>query len=169
MRSIAVNGPKTRKKVRGQKRKLNALLQRIDDMVVPSGRSGSMKHIHVPSSQWIEMPKTSGKVKTAFCKKWISKTEEFINLTEKSERFCKVVAVIDYPELWNSQIIFFYDEGYFNSFWDRKGPYQTWTRLDGEAFAAERGIRTELLETGYLEEIIDEDSSYRGFLWIYMK
>ena len=53
-----------RKKIRGQKRRLNALLRRIDELQIPAGRDDVMKHLHVPSSQWIEMPKTSGKVKT---------------------------------------------------------------------------------------------------------
>ena len=156
-----------RKKIRGQKRRLNALLRQIDDLQIPAGRDDVMKHLHVPSSQWIEMPKTSGKVKTEFCRKWISKTEEFVRQMADQEGFHRVVAVISYPELWNSEIIFFYDEEYYQSFWDRKGPYQTWTRLENRSFAAERGIKTKLTESGYLEELMDEDFTYRGFLWFY--
>ena len=113
------------------------------------------------------MPKTSGKVKTAFCRKWISKTEEFICQNKENEGFCKVVGVISVPCLWDSQIIFFYDEAYYNSFWDRKGPDQTWTLIENGSLAADRGIKTELTETGYVEEIIDEDYSYRDLLWFY--
>ncbi len=50
----------------------------------------------------------------------------------KSQVKGKVVAVIDELYLWNSQIIIFYDEKYYNDFWDRKDSYQTWTPLEFE-------------------------------------
>ncbi len=65
-------------------------------------------------------PKTSGKIKTAFCKKWLEKTEEIIGNKPKDLPFCKVVAAITYPDVRESQIIIFYDEEYYNSFWTGK-------------------------------------------------
>ena len=38
----------------------------------------SYEHFHVPCGPWLSKPKTSGKIKTAFCKKWLEKTEEII-------------------------------------------------------------------------------------------
>ena len=91
-----------RKKIRGQKRRLNALLRRIDELQIPAGRDDVMKHLHVPSSQWIEMPKTSGKVKTEFCRKWISKTEEFLRQMEDQEGFHRMARSLSGVHVWKS-------------------------------------------------------------------
>ncbi len=126
------------------------------------------EHFHVPCGPWLSKPKTSGKIKTAFCKKWLEKTEEFINNKPKDLPFCKVVAAITYPDVRNSQIIIFYDEEYYNSFWNRKGPYQIWTLMDKKySFAKERGIVTELPEIGYIEELNDEDYHTKTHIWFY--
>ncbi|RHS51998.1 DUF3916 domain-containing protein [Clostridium sp. AM46-21] len=107
-------------------------------------------------------------MKTAFCKKWLEKTEEIIGNKPKDLPFCKVVAAITYPDVRESQIIIFYDEEYYNSFWDRKGPYQIWTRVDDKrSFAKERGIMTKLPEIGYIEELNDEDYYTKSNIWFY--
>lgn len=158
------------KKVRGQRRKLNALLRQIDRIRVPHRGNEAMEHIHVPGDDWIGLRKTSGAKKTAFCRSWIARTEEITRQTEEYEGFCKVVGLLSYPDLSGSQIIVFYDEGYYNSFWNRKDPDgQTWTPIDNGSFAAKRGIRTELTEIGYSEVIVDEDFVYRDELWFYVK
>ncbi len=123
---------------------------------------------YVPCGPWLAKPKTSSKIKTAFCKKWIEKAEEFINKKPKDLPFCKVVAAITYPDVCESQIIIFYDEEYYNSFWNRKGPYQVWAPIENEhSFAKERGIVTKLPEIGYIEEHNDEDYYAKSYIWFY--
>lgn len=165
-----------RSKSRGQQRKFKRLLRWMDKME-PFKNANDLpfkdvedkfEHFHVPCGPWLAKPKTSGKIKTAFCKKWIEKTEEFIDKKPKDLPFCKVVAAITYPNVRESQIIIFYDEEYYNSFWDRKGPYQVWTLMDGKrSFAKERGIVTELREIGYIEELNDEDYYAKSYIWFY--
>ncbi len=126
------------------------------------------EHFHVPCGPWLSKPKTSGKIKTAFCKEWIKKTEEFIEEKPKNLPFCKVVAAITYPNMRDSQIIIFYDEKYYASFWDRKGPYQIWTPIKNKySFVKERGILTKLPEIGYIEEIDEEDYRTKSYIWFY--
>ncbi|MBQ6796694.1 MAG: hypothetical protein IJP10_01645 [Clostridia bacterium] len=60
-----------RGKSRGQKRKLNALLKRMNAFEPFSKTGEAMEHFHVPCEEWLSMPKTSGKIKTEFCRKWI--------------------------------------------------------------------------------------------------
>ena len=62
------------KKVRGQRRKLKVLLKAIEHPTAPFEREGQCIELSVPSTPWIEMPKTYGKVKTEFCRKWIEET-----------------------------------------------------------------------------------------------
>ena len=157
------------KKVRGQRRRLKALIRAIDDKTVSYESDDTYICIDVPSSPWVEMPKTYGKVKTAFCREWISKTEKLIGQAPQDAGFCKVVGIIVYPELWNSQIVIFKNEEYYRNFWDRKGPYQTWTPIEGRSFAEERGISSGLKEVGYEEVLNDEDFTRRSFIWCYME
>lgn len=135
----------------------------------PFSKTGeAMEHFHVPCEEWLSMPKTSGKIKTEFCRKWIEKTEEFIARKPDSLPFCEVVAAVCYPDLCRSQIIIFYDEEYFSTFWKRDDEYQKWTRIENDkSFAKERNIKTRLSETGCIEELFDEDYCCRSYIWFY--
>lgn len=156
------------RKQRGQRRKLKKLLTNIDRFLPFTDVEDEYEHFHVPSTPWIEFPKTAGRIKTAFCRKWIEKTEEFISQKPSGLSFCKVVSVICYPNLWDSQIIIFYDKKYYNSFWDRKGPYQVWTRIENtKSFTKARGISTTLPETCYKEKISEDDETRISYLWYY--
>ena len=157
------------KKSRGQARRLKLLLKNIDGFVAYEDTDCEFEHFHVPSNPWIEWPKTSGKIKTAFIKKWLEKTEEIIARKPEGLPFCRVVAVICEPYLWDSQIIVFYSERYYSTFWDRKGPYQTWTPIEdkSQSLLARRNIACALPEEGYYEVLAEEDGDRRCRLWYY--
>lgn len=158
------------KKVRGQRRKLRKLLNDIDHPSRnPFGEDPVFNCLNVPGTPWIEMPKTYGKVKTAFCRKWIAQTEKLISQKPSNVSFCKICCALVWPELWNSQIIIFKDENYYKSFFDRKGPYQTWNPISDRSFAFEHNIKTALIETGYIEDLVDEDFTHRSFIWFYQE
>lgn len=146
-----------RKKQRGQRRKLKVLLKEIDEITPLHDTSFAYDHFHVPGGLFIDHPKTNGKIKTAFCRKWIQKAEEILAQKPKELPFCKVVAVIDTPYFSNSQIIIFYDKEYYDMFWERTGPEQIWKHIDDKnvSFVKERNIATNLLEKGYVETICE--------------
>lgn len=85
--------------------------------------------------------------------------------------FCKVVALLERPGLWDSQLIIFYDKAYYDSFWKRHDPWQTWTPLPETAVseARRRGIWTPLAERGYAQCLRDEEDGreFRDTLWYY--
>ena len=56
------------KKERGQNRKLKILIDNMHLFVPFENTDVRYEHFHVPSGNFISSPKTSGKVKTAFCK-----------------------------------------------------------------------------------------------------
>lgn len=91
---------------------------------------------------FIESPKTAGKVKTAFCKKWLEKAE---------------------------QIIIFYSQSYYDSFWDRNDSLQIWEVLDSKSysFVKSRNIKTALSEIGYIESINFDEHCEKSILWFY--
>lgn len=155
-------------KQRGQRRKLKNLLSNIDKFEAFTDVDIEYEHFHVPSTPWIECPKTSGKVKTIFIKKWLEKTVEFIENKPNELQFYKVVAVIDSKSLYSSQIIIFYSESYYNNFWKRKNYYQTWEKLDSKKSLKQRlNIQTNLKEIGFKETINDDDYKYETELWFY--
>ncbi|MBO0459790.1 DUF3916 domain-containing protein [Enterococcus hulanensis] len=156
-----------RKKQRGQSRKLKTLLSYINEFTPFLEIDDQYEHFHVPSDPFIEHPKTKGKIKTEFCRAWLNTTERFIRQKPAEFPFCKVVAVISVPYYWNSQIIIFYDEDYYDRFWDRTGPEQFWTKVDQEySFCKERGIETAMREICYREKIVD-DEIFVNDLWFY--
>lgn len=158
-----------RKKQRGQRRKWNALLTNMNAFVPFQAITEPYEHFHVPSSMFIQSPRTSRKIKTAFCKRWLEITEEFMEQKPAALPFCKVVALIDVPDLWSSQIIIFYRQDYYNTFWTRTGPEQTWVELDTQArsFIKQRNIMTALSEKGYREILCDDEHLEQSTLWFY--
>ena len=108
-------------------------------------------------------------IKTKFCKAWLAKTAEIMEQKPNHLPFCKVVAVIDEFNLWNSQIIVFYDRNYYESFWKRTSGVQIWQPIDmqGKSFTQQRNISSRLNEKCYLEIISDADYSHKTRLWFY--
>lgn len=157
------------KKQRGQKRKIKTLLLGIEQINPYINTTNRYEHFHVPSGPFISSSKTSGRVKTIFCKAWLSKTAAIIEKKPKDIPFCKVVAVINTTDLWESQIIIFYDEDYYNTFWDRTSNEQTWLPIDSEfvSFVKSRNIKTTLQEKGYIELAMEENVQRKSILWFY--
>ena len=157
-----------RKKQRGQHRRLKAMFGHIDEFIPFSNTGQKYEHFHVPSSPFIEGNRTNGAVKTEFCRKWLETTEKFISQKPEEQHFCKVVAVLSVPNLWSSQIIIFYDEGYYDSFWKRTSPEQFWSLTkDKMSFCKGRNIVTSLEERCYHEKIVEDDNIFECDLWFY--
>ena len=159
-------------KSRGQRQKYLRLLKNIAEIApyrdIEEINEWGYEHFHVPCPVWLDKPKTSSKIKTAFCKAWIRKTEEIINAKPKDLEFCKVVCCLCIPHLRNSQIIIFYDQKYYDSFWNRRGGYQDWSRTpEGMSLIKERNIVTELKEFGFKETLTDEDYTVVQHIWFY--
>ena len=156
-------------KQRGQHRKLKTLLAHIDQIEPYANITARYEHFHVPSDSFVSSPKTSRKVKTEFCRAWLYKTAEIIGQKPKELSFCKVIAVIDTGDLCASQIIIFYDEAYYNTFWKRDSTEQTWLPMKNseKSLTKERNIQTSLNEKGYVEIVSDEDEQRKSILWFY--
>lgn len=159
------------KKQRGQKRRLKALLEGIERIMPFGSTDARYECFSVPSSPFISSPKTSGKVKTVFCRAWLKKAEEIAEKTPEELSFCRVVALINECDLWRSQIIVFYDQAYFEEFWKRDCAEQQWAPMKKESrsFIKERFIATNLKETGYRETVLDDGILKRSILWFYSK
>ena len=159
-------------KSRGQSKKYKRLLKNIDKIKAYEDKAEieewGFEHFHVPCRVWLDMPRTSSKIKTEFCKAWIRKTEEILKAKPEEFEFCKVVCCLCIPHLRNSQIIVFYTRKYYESFWERHCGYQEWEDLpEGQSLMKERNIVTDLKETGFKETLTDEDYTAIQRLWFY--
>ena len=132
-----------------------------------------MEHFHVPYDPSIQSTKIHGRIKTGFCRAWIGETERLIAQKPETLSFCKIVGIIDMPYLWESQIIIFYDNDYYNNFWDRNHEIQQWTRMETKrSLLTERNIKTKLPEMLIHEVNKDEEKDGREYvthsdLWCY--
>lgn len=157
------------KKQRGQKRRLRGLLENINCFVPFADTGVPYEQFSVPCGQFISSPKTSGKVKTAFCRAWLRKTEQILSQKPANLPFCRVTALLNETDLWRSQIIVFYDEAYYRAFWHRDTAGQIWTRMEDTArsFVRVRKIETGLKEIGYTETVFENGSERKSVLWFY--
>lgn len=157
-----------RKKQRGQRRRLKTMFKYMNQFIPFAETDKTYEHFHVPSDMFIESSRTSGRIKTEFCRGWLKTTEQFLAQKPADIPFCKVVAVLSVPHYWNLQIIIFYDESYFQSFWDRTGPEQFWTPVKrGKSFCGSRNIATSLSEICYHERIVADQDVLEEDLWFY--
>lgn len=157
------------KKQRGQRRRFQALAERIHSIRDSAFADSSCSYecFPVPSSPFIQARKTDGKIKTAFCREWIRETEKIIERKPKALDFCKVVCMLSLPNLWKSQIIIFYSKEYYDSFVFRANGEQVWTLCDEDSLCAARNIATNLPECLYRETIFDENEAFHSDLWFY--
>lgn len=161
----------SRKKHRGQRRKLDKLVKRINEFSIKNIYNyhyDDYDHFHVPcASDFLDGPKVKGYVKTTFCQTWLDKTQEIISQKPIDADFCKVVCVMSPQCLWDSQIIIFYDKQYYKTFWNRNEKYQKWIPLDNNSFKIDKKLITNMIELGFKEIIDDEDGYYTRELWFY--
>ena len=159
-----------RSKSRGQRRRLDALCRRIGEFVPFSETDRRYEHFHVPCDSFIDHPRTSPKIKTAFCRKWLEITQKFISEKPADFDFCRVAAAIYPDRLWDSQIIVFYDREYYDWFFTRDDiPNEIWTPIQDSAhsFANDRNIKTPLPERGYTHGYTEDDTYAEDEIWFY--
>lgn len=157
-----------RKKQRGQWKKLEALCIWMEELTPFLQMDQPFEHVHIQCAGLLNHPKTSGKLKTLFCQKTIEITEKWIAQKPTGIPFCRVVAMIETPNFENSQLIIFYDQTYFDSFWKRHDEEQTWIPMSNKySFSQSRGLKTALNEMGYHEVVIDEKERFESNLWFY--
>lgn len=79
------------------------------------------------------------------------------------------MVAIDLPGLWNSQIIVFSGDSYFEGFFERNDQYQKWIPISKDRnFESEWGIHIpeNLNVKGFNEVITDEDGEiHSGEIW----
>ncbi|MGE7623894.1 DUF3916 domain-containing protein [Viridibacillus sp. NPDC096237] len=159
------------KKARGLKRKTNSMIKQIEEEIIkfPTDYYRGYWHLHLPVSEtFIDSNKTPFGIKRLCMQTLINQVEYLISIKPKSEETLRVVAAIDWPRLFSSQIIVFKGEEHYKGFFDRNDEQQKWTLLSDERdLQREMGLSvpSNLQITGFNEQIFDEDYYHEGEIW----
>jgi len=121
-------------------------------------------HLHVPCNQMLLDSKVTLSYTKSGCIKLLIERIEYLKRIApvETENF-KIVVCISIPCLWDSQIIIFKDEEYYNSFFIRETREQKWTLLNRQqSFVDKWNLKIpEYFEVkGFLEEIYDEEQLF---------
>lgn len=159
------------KKVRGRKRKTIGMVKQIEEntALYPTEFYNGYWHMHLPVGQgFISGGKTPGKIKRLSVQTLVDRVTHLISIKPDNKEKYRVVAAINLPDLWNSQLIVFKGDEYFEGFFDRNSAYQKWIPLsDYRDIQAEWGltVREGLNICGFEEVIDDEDGYYESEIW----
>jgi hypothetical protein len=162
----------SKKKVRGSRRKCNSIIKRINALTTNfpvDFQEESYWHVHLPAAQgFIDGNRTPGYVRRQVIQALVDSTKHLYDIKPRNIEFCKVVLVTEFDSIFDSQIIVFFSEDYYNNFFIRDSENQKWTLLQEECERISQWIikiPDDFCIKGYLEEIIDEDYHYLGKLW----
>ncbi|HIE8452109.1 DUF3916 domain-containing protein [Bacillus cereus] len=160
------------KKIRGMKRKTNAMIKRIEEhtkMFPSTFYNDEYWYMPLPVSQdFIESHKTPRKVKRLCIQTLIDRVNHLIKIKPSDTHTYRVVALISIENLWRSQIIVFKNDDYFHNFFNRNNEFQKWILLSNEIdFWETWGISIfptpQMLR--FQEVIYDEDTIDEKEIW----
>ncbi|RHW36095.1 DUF3916 domain-containing protein [Neobacillus notoginsengisoli] len=125
--------------------------------------------LHLPVSQaFINSSKLPLGIKRLCVQTLIDRTIHLIEKKPHSNDFLRVIAAIQLPSLWNSQIIIFKGESYYKEFFQRDNKYYNWTPLSNNRnLIRELGvdIPKDIKIRGVKEIIDDEDGYFENEIW----
>lgn len=159
------------KKVRGIKQKMENMVKRIkgNTAVFPTDFYNGYWHMHLPVHQgFISSDQTPRKVKQLCIQTLIDRAGYLKDLKPYGHEEYRVVASIDFPSLWNSQIIVFKGNEHFQDFFIREDEDQKWIPLpETRNIQAEWNldVPANLSIFGFKEIIDDEDGYYESEIW----
>lgn len=160
------------KKVRGLKRKIKSMeegIRRETDTFPDIDIENGYWHIHLPVKQsFINSKKIPIRVKRLCIQSIIDSTKNLIQKKPKSNIRIRVVAFINFPDLWYSEIIVFFGENHYSGYFYRNNDYQKWIPLEEKRNIAKEwnlkvpdsyGIK------GYREILNNDGDIYENELW----
>ena len=158
------------KKVRGNKRRLRSFKRHLAESM-PSFPSEEMQgsgywHLHMPcSGAWIDQSTSPTRMRKECVAAILEATKHLSDIRPKETK-ARVICSIAWPALWASQIIIFFGNEYFDHFFNRTRPEQTWLlKKEGwltETFSLE--IPSDFEERKYHETIKDEGYQFEDDL-----
>ena len=173
MRRISVHRPTA--KVRNPGRRLRALRHWAESF---AGRF-PVKHAGQRYMNWkipvldrlVRPPTTTPAIQAQCAQCLIDAAAHIVRAKPVGLADTRVVAVIDLPDMFGSEVCVFFDERYFQTFTDRTSDYQRWTPLpNARNLIEEMALRLPdgFAVTGFAEVIRDEETgeASEGEVWL---
>jgi hypothetical protein len=159
-------------KVRGLRRKCRTMVGRIaalgSDFPLEDRKDCGCWHADLPVAQsFIDSARTPRTVRR-LCIQALLDAAQHLRQAPRVSAPSRVVAAITLPTLFSSQLIVFFGDAYFDSFFLRTTPEQTWVPLPPDrSLVAEWNLSLPegFLVRGYCETIRDVDFECRGEIW----
>jgi hypothetical protein len=162
-----------KRKVRGQKRKVNKLKKNLAEIgnffPEESYVNAPYYNYHLPCSQrLLDSKNSSNKIRKTAMQLLIDAAVRLRKVRPSNLADKKIVVAIYLPHLWDSQIIIFYDLEYYENFFNRNTDSQRWTPikntksiLDNYALDCPKDFKA----LGFNEEINDGDFHAKNEIW----
>jgi hypothetical protein len=126
-------------------------------------------HLHVPVGQsFIDSFKTPHSIRQLCVQTLLDAADRLRGLRTDVCTSTRVVVAIDLPNLFDSQIIVFFGDHHYGTFFDRHTDEQQWNLLPADrSLAKEWGLRMPpgFLQRGYREHIANDDYVQHGEIW----
>ena len=145
-------------KPRGLRRKCRNMVRRIEEetkLLPPCDAELHFWHLHLPVAQkFIDSQRTPFKVRRLCVRTLIERAHHLWRVAPEEE--IRVVAAINLPELWASQIIVFFGSSHFDKFFERDGEEQKWSLIENRSLIKEWQFQ---LPSGFQERVYNEMTS----------
>ncbi|MDM5428760.1 DUF3916 domain-containing protein [Bacillus mycoides] len=154
------------KKIRGMKRRTKTMIKRIQEYTntFPSTfYNDEYWHMLLPDSQaFIDSSTTPRKVKRLCIQTLLNQANQLMKMKPNDTNTYRVVVMIKIASLWNSQIIIFKNDDYFQIFFNRDNEFQKWIPLSNESdFRHEWKISiSNSVQTLHFQEIIKDEDGF---------
>lgn len=160
------------KEVRGSEKECDYITEVIESLTAKFPLESKDKpfwYVHLPKNQsFIDNEQTPNYVRKQVVQALVDAAKHLLDIKPRSLKFCKVLVVPEFDNVFDSQLIVFFNEDYYNNFFDRANDYQRWSLLDEECYKIKRWdieIPECFTIRGYLEEINENGNKYVGKLW----
>jgi hypothetical protein len=164
-------------KIRGRKRlarRLDAFAKECacefpDEQRFADGTGRGYWHAHVPIPTAALMgPQSRRALRHQVVNTLLSIADQLVRTKPSTVSSARIVVVFESPNLAESQVIVFFSEPYFNAFWSRVTPTQTWSPLStARSFVRERrvAVSAPFVERGYREVVSEDGVTITSEIW----
>ena len=149
-----------RAKQRGLRRKCRSMVQQLQEATTAFPEphdTFQFWHLHLPVHySFIDSTQTPRSVRRLCMQTLVDCTDHLRRIKPEKHEFCRVVTVIDLPDLSRSQIIVFFGSEYYDQFFERNSNHQKWIPFsDSRSLVKQWNLRLPdgLNEIGFREEL----------------
>jgi hypothetical protein len=160
------------KKVRGKRHRTKSmiyLMKKMSEQFPDADLEEGYWHMHLPVAEsFIDSSKTPGSIRRTCMQLLVDRCAFLAAHKPVAPYAIRVVALITWPRIWDSELIVYFGEQHWNGYFKRNNFYQKWIPLP-QGHTIPGGFHLQLPDSlvvrGYHEILHDEESHYERDLW----